>query len=87
LAGISIPRGNASTVYNTYRGRGQISRTGTPPAGALVFWDVARPYGHVALSVGGGQVIGTRGMDFARLPVQQYAINAIPGYLGWVMPR
>lgn len=85
VAGISVPRGNAIDIYKVYRSRGQVHTVGTPPAGALVFWNVTS-YGHVAVSVGGNQVIGTRGMDFARLPIQQYSIAAISGYLGWVMP-
>jgi surface antigen len=35
--------------------------TGTPPVGALVFWnkDSYNPYGHVALSIGAWRTIST----------------------------
>ncbi len=85
LAGVNVPRGNAADVYRVYLNQRRI-RQGTPPAGALVFWDTARPYGHVALSVGGGQVIGTRGLDGDHRPIRQYSTGVIPNYLGWVMP-
>lgn len=35
------------------------SDAGNPPAGAPVYWSTAHPYGHVALSVGGGKVRST----------------------------
>lgn len=85
VAGVSIPRGNAINVYYAYRNQGRVHTTGTPPAGALVFWNISYA-GHVAVSVGGGQVIGTRGMDFARLAVAQYSVSTYGNYLGWVMP-
>lgn len=35
------------------------SDKGAPPAGAPVYWSTSHPYGHVALSVGGGNVRST----------------------------
>jgi len=61
--------------------------SGTPPAGALVFWHTG-PDGHVALSAGGGQVWST---DFVRDGhVDLTHVSDITkhwgGYLGWSYP-
>lgn len=50
-----------------------------PPAGALVFYDTYAPYGHVAISVGGGRVISTN-VDGA---VRETDIGHFAGYRGW----
>ena len=81
-----MPRvGNAVDVYRWYAARGRIS-TGVPPTGSLVFYDIAWPWGQVALSVGGSQVVSTRGLDGARLPNQLMSYRAFCDYLGWAMP-
>ncbi|MGQ0679192.1 MAG: NlpC/P60 family protein [Actinomycetota bacterium] len=87
VAGVNTIRAaNANGAFHAYREQGRITTTGTPPAGALVFWDTARPYGHVALSVGGGQVITTRGMDGQKQPVQQTSVATFGTPIGWVLP-
>ncbi len=60
-----------------------------PPPGALVFYGPgADGNGHVAVSIGNGQVIGTYGTARNVAPVQQYPVNRItdPPYLGWAFP-
>lgn len=54
-----------------------------PPKGALVFWDIGAPYGHVGLAVGDGTFWATSvngRIGKARLP---YFSN----YLGWAQPN
>lgn len=53
-----------------------------PPAGALVFYDTYAPYGHVAISTGGGNVISTN-VDGA---VRETNIGHFAGYRGWTDP-
>jgi surface antigen len=75
--------GSAMNHYWAHRNADRIHTDANPPAGALVFWSSDSSYGHVAISVGGGQVIGTVGYNGQRLPVSQYPIGHIRGYLGW----
>jgi hypothetical protein len=58
--------------------RGVAHRGGTPPAGTLVFWNVARGQGHVGISVGGG-----RYRDYSGV----HTISSMPNYLGWAPAR
>jgi len=54
-----------------------------PPKGALVFWDIGAPYGHVGLATGDGNFWATSvngRIGKARLP---YFSN----YLGWAQPN
>ena len=81
-----IPRvGDADDLANYYRSRGRV-QGGVPPVGALVFYDIARPYGHVAISIGGGQIVTTRGLDGNRYANSQVAYTFFGNYLGWAMP-
>ena len=62
-----------------------------PPTGALAFWGPSADNngdGHVAVSIGSGQVIGTYGTARSVAPVQQYPISRITDapYLGWAFP-
>ena len=65
-----------------------------PPAGALVFWGPAdiggydNPDGHVALSLGGGEVISTAERNFTGVHTFTIAARNAAGYpyLGWMMP-
>lgn len=80
--------GTARQMYFDYRDRGLI-RTGTPPAGALVFWpDAAGSFGHVAVSLGGGQVASTMGLDEAERANAQVSTGYPFGgtMAGWAMP-
>lgn len=80
---VSTSGGTAAGSYRAYANAGRI-RQGTPPAGAIVFW---HGINHVALSIGGGQVIGTVGAEHARQPVSIYSTtyNGVP-MSGWAMP-
>ncbi|GAA1581186.1 hypothetical protein GCM10009789_38820 [Kribbella sancticallisti] len=64
-----------------------------PPTGALVFWETGGPYGHVAVYVGGGQIVsndigdevpgegGVYLVDFGLIESKWGAM-----YLGWTPP-
>jgi hypothetical protein len=83
----TVVSGNANQMLATYRARGMV-RTGTAPAGALLFWG-ATPgnyYGHTAIATADGRAVGTRGYGYQYLPVSVYAISAVPNYVGWVNP-
>jgi hypothetical protein len=49
-----------------------------PPAGMLVFWNVARGRGHVGISLGNGMFRDYNGVQ---------PLDALPRYLGWAPPR
>jgi exopolysaccharide biosynthesis protein len=76
---------SAMQHYVARRNAGQI-RGGVPPRGALVFWTAGGNDGHVAISVGNGQVVGTQGWSYQRLPVFRTSYTYFSGYLGWAMP-
>jgi uncharacterized protein YraI len=63
---------------------------GVPPRGAIVLYRSTTASGHVAISVGGGNVVGTIGYmgQTNAIGVQPYTGNngAAPGYAGWYMP-
>jgi cell wall-associated NlpC family hydrolase len=94
-AGIDV-RGGMATNANTsavdfWNHFPQLQHRGdaNPPAGAFVFWGARPGYpdGHVALSLGGQQVISTaernvRGVHTFGLAARAGAYN----YLGWMMP-
>lgn len=88
--GTTIHFDNAVDIWNYYKRLGRTSSTRTPPRGALVFWDIARPYGHVAVSLGNGRVVTTLGMDNERKPTTDVALSHFSSdyskYLGWVLP-
>ena len=61
----------------------------SPPPGALAFYGPGQDNnGHVAVSIGNGQVIGTYGTTTTVAPVEQYPVGGItnPPYLGWAFP-
>lgn len=77
--------GSALADYNAQRAAGRIHTDTNPPAGALVFYQWGT-YGHVGISLGGGQVISTKGFSTPE-PVRQHAVVGIGStglpYLGW----
>ena len=80
--GTSGRYGSAAANYRAQKAAGRLKTTGTPPAGALVFYEWGA-YGHVAISTGGGKAISTQGYETA-LPVKEHTINGIGlRYLGW----
>lgn len=75
---------SAKANWNDAVNRGAAHRGDlNPPKGALVFWDLAAPYGHVGVARGDGYFwatsVGGR-IGLARLP---YFSN----YLGWAWPN
>jgi hypothetical protein len=74
--------------YYWARNNGRIHTDTNPPPGALVFYGGGGGYGHVAVSIGNGQEVGTLGYVGQRLPVSQYPVVGYLSnpYLGWAMP-
>jgi uncharacterized protein YraI len=67
--------------------------TGTPPYGALVFFEPKsgsaahrRDYSHVALSVGGGTLISTEDSVATPVHYESMAQHSYAQYLGWWLP-
>jgi hypothetical protein len=81
-AGVAYETGNAIVQYQKYRNKGQIYG-GLPRYGAPVFYNIAAPYGHTAIYVGGTTIVSTQGMDNARLQVARRDIYSFGNYLGW----
>lgn len=81
-AGTSYPRADAIGQYRSFKSAGKIY-SGLPRYGAPVFYDIARPYGHTAIYIGGRTIVTTQGMDNANLPVVRRDIGSFANYLGW----
>lgn len=76
--------GSATIHYNWQRSAGRIHTDPNPPRGALVFYGGGDGYGHIGVSIGGGQVISTQGLSGQYLPVWQHGVTALSNpYLGW----
>jgi hypothetical protein len=77
----------ALSQYTWQRDHGRIHTDTNPPVGAVVFWDGGSA-GHVAISIGGGQAVGTYGNVGQRLAVRQYPVVGFltNNYLGWANP-
>jgi hypothetical protein len=74
---------SALTDYRTQKGAGRIHTDDEPPAGALVYYG-GGSVGHVALSVGGGQVVTTWGYAGQHYAVRQVGVRAFSNpYYGW----
>ena len=75
---------SAKANWNDAVARGAAHRGDlNPPKGALVFWDLAAPYGHVGLARGDGYFWATSvngKIGLAKLPYFSY-------YLGWAWPN
>lgn len=82
-AGVTIPKRNA---IDNYRSVSASVRPGVPPRGAVVFYDIAAPYGHEAISVGNGYVVTTRGLDNSKAANAVVGYNYFGSYLGWWSP-
>lgn len=82
-AGVTIPKNNAINNYNAVKNS---IKQGTPPRGAVVFWNIAAPYGHEAISVGNGYVVTTRGLDGSKAANEVVKYSYFGSYLGWWMP-
>lgn len=81
-------RADAIAMWRYYANRGQVDTTHRPPRGALVFWNQTK-WGHVAVSLGNWQAVGTVGLDGDHLPIARYDVlgSRASTYLGWVMPQ
>jgi uncharacterized protein YraI len=79
---------SAIADYQWEANHGRIHTDTNPPPGALVFYGGGGGYGHVAVSIGNGQEIGTLGYAGQRLPVRQYPVVGYLSnpYLGWANP-
>ncbi len=74
--------GSAIANYNAQRAAGRVRTDTNPPRGVLVFYSWGT-YGHVGISLGGGQVISTQGYS-TPLPVRQHSVTGVGlPYLGW----
>ena len=81
--------GSAYLDYQAEANARRIHTDTNPPPGALVFYGPgADGNGHVAVSIGNGQEIGTYGDASHLYPIKQYAVTGItsPPYLGWAEP-
>jgi hypothetical protein len=79
---------SATADYQWEANNGRIHTDTNPPVGALTFYDGGGGLGHVAVSIGGGQEIGTLGYVGQRLRVSQYPVVGFLSnhYLGWARP-
>ena len=84
-AGVTIPRKNAIKNYATWKGQGKI-QSGVPPRGAVVFYDIAKPLGHTAISLGNGYIVTTQGLDWSNKANTVMLYTGYSNYLGYVMP-
>jgi surface antigen len=85
-----VSASSANDAWYTFLGQGRANTSGSrPPRGALVFWDTGT-YGHVAISLGNWQAVGTRGYDGDTQPISNYGVDptghSLGTFRGWVMP-
>ena len=85
--GYAVEFDSALAGYKWQLAQGRIHTDSNPPAGALVYYK-GGAYGHVAISIGNGQEVGTLGNAGQHLPVQQYAVRGFitAPFLGWANP-
>lgn len=61
--GFSAKYASANLAYRASKRAGKMHMDTSPPPGVPVFWDITRgvnaPYDHVAVSIGGGEVVST----------------------------
>lgn len=79
---------SATADFQWQSANGRIHTDTSPPVGALVYYGGGGGFGHVAVSIGGGQEIGTYGFVGQRLAVRQYPVVGFLSnpYLGWANP-
>lgn len=86
-AGVTLVGGNAKPAFDFYRSTSPWTGTSrTPPYGALVGYDVAMPYGHIAVAVGGERIVTTFGPEGSRTPNQVNTTWIYGNYRGWAVP-
>jgi len=86
--GFQFRFGSAILDYQAEANAGRIHTDTNPPAGALVFYGGGNGYGHVAVSIGNGQEVGTYGYVGQTYPIRQYPVTGFLSnpYLGWAEP-
>ena len=84
-AGVPILKNNALANYNYYHGKGLV-KGGTPPVGAVVWFNIDRPLGHEAIYVGDGLTASTLGVDGNNKPNVVKPYTSWGSYLGWWLP-
>lgn len=77
-----LQKPKAYDSYLAYANQGKVQTEGTPPRGALVFFDSFMPYGHIGISLGDGSYIGTLESG----PQTGVRTLNTPTYLGWAYP-
>ena len=85
-AGLTLVGGNAKPTFDYYWANRSSKGGGLPLYGSLVGWDIIRPYGHIAVAVGGDRVATTRGLDGDKLTNAIRTTSSFSNYLGWVVP-
>jgi cell wall-associated NlpC family hydrolase len=98
-AGISIGSSSTALTYWGANPKGYLEHSAstysvTPPAGALMFWGTTQwsTDGHVAISLGNGNVVSTPAYPYGSNPnaVFTFSLSQRPAstynYLGWMMP-
>ena len=82
------PWGSAVVDYQKEASAGRIHTDTNPPVGALVFYGPVDGTGHVAVSIGNGQEVGTYGYVGNQYPIMQYPVTGYLSnkYLGWAVP-
>ena len=85
--GFKFTFGSALDDYQAEYAANRIHNDSNPPVGALVFYDGGTS-GHVAVSIGNGQEVGTYGYVGNQYPIMQYAVRGFlsNNYLGWALP-
>jgi cell wall-associated NlpC family hydrolase len=81
-----VPRyaGDAKPRYNAYKSAG-LMQAGTPAnVGSLVFWPNLTQWGHVAVYVGNGMVVSTRGVPGETRNVARVSLSTFGTPAGWV---
>jgi hypothetical protein len=85
------PDGTAAQIYQYYKGIGAVHNyPSRPPRGAFVFFPTLSSQGHIALSLGNWQAVGTQGLEGQSLPVIEFQVlsgSYGSTYAGWAMPQ
>lgn len=85
-SGTPAPKGfDTGTAYNAWIvNPHKHSGDTNPPPGALVYWNTGGP-GHVAISIGQGQIVSTHG-NGGKPSIYSLKNVGLKGYLGWTDP-
>lgn len=70
-------RGDAIQQYDGYKRDGKIVG-GIPRYGEPVFYNIAVPYGHTAIYIGGLTIVSAQGMDGNKLSVARRGLHSFP---------